>query len=188
MDQNQYSQEKNNYSSNDGKKRKLSEAEQEAICRATIFAAEEGPYGAYYKTHLFNQYKMFAESVNYTSELKLKINTYFLTVNTALFTAIGLGLARPSINSFVWHFMLPLAGVIISLVWWAVTYSYKQRNIAKLRIIHCIEERLPLALYKTEWQLMNEIHSGSFKKHFFSIDLFTPCVFLVSYLIFILLA
>jgi hypothetical protein len=169
-----------------GNKKLTIEEKTDAVCRATIFSAEEASYGADYKKHLFEQYRMYVESVNYTSELKLKINTYFLTVNTALFTAIGLSLSRPNIDSSVWHFMLPLAGILISFVWWGVTYSYKQRNIAKLKIIHCLEERLPLALYKTEWQLMNEAHNGSFKKYFFRIDLFIPFVFAISYLIFVL--
>ena len=168
-------------------RRELREEVQNNVCRATIFAAAEKKYGADYKKHFFEQYKIYVDSVNYTSEMKLKINTYFLTANTALFTAIGIGLSRQELSPSVWHFMLPLAGILISIVWWAVTYSYKKRNVAKLRVIHCIEELLPLALYKTEGGLMNEIHNGSIKKYFFNIDLFTPFVFIIYYLLFICL-
>ena len=118
--------------------------------------------------------------------LKLKLNTFFLTVNTALVTAIGIGLSSPRIVSLpVWHTLLPLAGILVSIIWWGATYSYKQRNIIKLRVIHCLEERLPLALYKTEWALMEENHSSRLKKFLFSIDLFIPFVFLVCYLLFV---
>ena len=160
----------------------------DALCSANIFAADESAYGADYKNHLLEQYKIFVASVNYTSELKLKINTYFLTINTALITATGIALSRNNISPIVWHTILPLAGIMISAVWWAVTYSYKQRNIAKLRIIHCLEEKLPLALYKTEWRLMNEAHEGFFKRFFFGIDLFIPWVLIASYLFFIAFA
>ena len=154
------------------------ELEQENTCRASLFGKPESEYGP--------EYKIFAESVNYTSELKLKLNSYFLTVNTALITATGISFSK-QLNSSVWHLLLPLAGFFISLIWWGVTYSYKQRNIVKLRILHCIEEQMPVSLYSTEWKLMNENHSGFLKKFFFTLDLFIPFVFLVSYLSFIFL-
>lgn len=164
----------------------LSEVEKDKVCRANIFGVPENAYGPQYKEHFFDQYKFFVESVNYTSELKLKVNSYFLTINTALITAIGLSFGKQTLSSSIWHFLLPLAGIFISIIWWGVTYSYKQRNVAKLRIIHCLEEQLPLALYKTEWQLMEENHSSSLKKFLFRIDLFIPYVFLFSYLFFAL--
>ena len=164
-----------------------SDARQEAVCRANIYGAPNSTYGPQYKDHFFAQYKLFVESVNYTSELRLKINTYFLTINTALITAFGLSSVKLTLNSSVWHFLIPFAGILISIIWWGVSYSYKQRNIVKLRIIHCLEERLPLSLYKTEWQLMDEDHSTTLKKFLFRVDIFIPFVFIISYLLFILL-
>lgn len=154
-------------------------------CSATIFSSSEDEYGHRYREHFFLQYKLFIESVNYTSDLKLKLNTFFLTANTALVTAIGLGFSsQKPIDASVWHLLLPLAGALMAIIWWGVTYSYKQRNIIKLRIIHCLEERLPLALYTTEWHLMEENHSSRLKKFLFSIDLFIPFVFFICYVLF----
>ena len=154
-------------------------------CRTTIFASNEDTYGHRYREHFFLQYKLFVESVNYTSDLKLKLNTFFLTANTALVTAIGLGFSsQKPIDSSVWHLLLPLAGALMAVIWLGVTYSYKQRNIIKLRIVHCLEEHLPLALYKTEWALMEENHNSRLKKFLFSADLFIPIVFFVCSLLF----
>lgn len=167
---------------------RIADQRSENICRATIFAGQENAYGPTYREHFFQQYKLFVESVNYTSDLKLKLNTFFLTVNTALVTAIGLGFSgQRQVSSSVWHLLLPLAGVLICIIWWGLTYSYKQRNIIKLHIIHCLEEQLPLALYKTEWHLMEENHASRLKKFLFSIDLFIPFVFLSFYLLFAVL-
>lgn len=161
------------------------ESVRNSICRATIFAGREDEYGHTYRQHFFEQYKLFVESVSYTSELRLKLNSFFLTINTALITAIGLSSSvQRNIDSSVWHLLLPLAGILISVIWFGVTYSYKQRNIIKLRIIHCLEEQLPLALYKTEWDLMQENHSSRTKKFLFSIDLVIPFVFLICYVLF----
>ncbi|MEK7614317.1 MAG: hypothetical protein AAB428_01475 [Patescibacteria group bacterium] len=162
------------------------EIEEGNTCRASLFSAPESAYGQKYKEDLFAQYKLFVESVSYTSDIKLKVNSYFLTINTALITATGISFSK-QLDSSIWHLLLPLAGLLVSVIWWGVTYSYKQRNIVKLRIIHCIEEKMPLALYSTEWQLMNEKHSGFLKKFLFTMDLFTPLVFAISYLLFIFL-
>ncbi|OGY99684.1 MAG: hypothetical protein A3B13_01370 [Candidatus Liptonbacteria bacterium RIFCSPLOWO2_01_FULL_45_15] len=161
--------------------------EKEAICRANIFSASEKEYGPQYKEHLLEQYKLYLQSVIFTSDLKLKINTYFLAINTALFTAIGIIFSKSTLNPIVWHFILPLAGMVISFVWLGVTYAYKERSVVKLRIIHCIEEKLPLATHTTEWQLINERHANRFGRFFFNIDLFIPLIFMAAYILFIVL-
>lgn len=159
--------------------------EKEAICRANIFSESEKKYGPQYKEHLLEQYKLYIQSVIFNSDLKLKINSFFLTINTALFTAIGLIFSRPTVSHVVWHYLLPFAGIIISFIWWCVTYSYKERSVAKLRIVHCIEEKMPLAIFATEWQLIDENHK-MFRRFFFNIDLFIPFVFIAAYLFFII--
>src|SRR3990167_1504140 len=146
--------------------------EKEAICRANIFSASEKEYGPQYKEHLLEQYKLYLQSVIFTSDLKLKINTYFLAINTALFTAIGIIFSKSTLNPFVWL---------------GVTYAYKERSVVKLRIIHCIEEKLPLATHTTEWQLINERHANRFGRFFFNIDLFIPLIFMAAYILFIVL-
>ena len=156
-------------------------------CRTSLYGDAASEYGPSYREHFFEQYKLFAQSVNYTSEMKLKINSYFLTINTALVTASGISFSK-QVDASVWHYLLPLAGIFISLIWWGVTYTYKIRNVIKLRILHCLEEKLPLALYGTEWKLMDENHAGLLKKFFFKVDLFIPFVFALSYLIFIFLS
>lgn len=157
------------------------------VCRESIWSNKESDYGPDYNDHLLEQYKAFVTSINYTSEMKLKFNSYFLGINTALITSIGFAISKQSFNPYLWHFLIPLAGFFAPLVWWAVTYSYKQRNIIKLHILHCIEEKLPLALYKTEWDLMNIDHNHWLKKFFFRINLFIPIVFSITYLMFIIL-
>lgn len=162
--------------------------DRESICQSNIFALSEAEYGDEYKEHFLQIYQQFVESINYTSELKLKVNTYFLTINTALITAAGFALSRGDIfDTSLWKYIVPLGGLLISLIWWAVTYMYKQRNIIKLLMIHCLEKRLPLSLYKTEWELMQANHH-SVRKHFFQIDLFVPWVFVLIYILLFLFA
>lgn len=78
----------------------------DTTCRTNLFAAPQETYGLTYRNDFFQQYKLFVESVNYTSELKLKIHSFFLTINTALITAIGLGYSsQKEISPSVWHLM-----------------------------------------------------------------------------------
>ena len=150
-----------------------------------LFSAKEADYGPAYKDHFLAQYRLFIESVNYTSEMKLKLNTFFLTINTALITAGGFALTNYGIFKHAsWHKIIPITGIMISIIWWGVMYTYKQRNLIKLHIVHSLEKHLPLAIYETEWHLMEADHGNKLKKILFRIDLFVPVVFGILYIIF----
>jgi hypothetical protein len=55
-----------------------------------LLAKTEEEYGDDYNDHLFEQYKMFVESVEKTSDRRQHANDYFITINTALIALIGL--------------------------------------------------------------------------------------------------
>lgn len=127
----------------------------EAICQTNLYAATPTEYGEAYQAHFMEQYKLCIRSLDYTSKLKHTVNNYFLTINTLLVTAVGLSITNSTFSHpATWHLIIPFVGVLISIVWWSTTNNYKSVNEAKFEILHCIEGRLPLALYKTEWELL----------------------------------
>lgn len=152
------------------------------ICEENIYPVTEKEYGVHYKEHFFRLYQMYIESVAYTSNMKLRLNRFFLAINTALLAAIGISASRDiiSLDTPAIHMSIPVGGIAVALIWWATIYSYKQRNVIKLHIIHCLEKHLPLSLYSTEWKLMQADHN-SFKQYFFRIELVIPWVFIALY-------
>ena len=52
-----------------------------------------------------------------------------------------------------WHVALPVAGFLVCITWYSLVTAYKNLNTAKFRIIHEVERNLPVALFRSEWQL-----------------------------------
>ena len=48
---------------------------------SALFDKNEKDYGNDYKEHLFEQYKLYVESVEKTSDRRQHANNYFITIN-----------------------------------------------------------------------------------------------------------
>jgi len=150
-----------------------------------LFSVDENSYGPEYKNHLFEQYKIFIQSVEKISDRRQQANNYFITVNTALISLIGFSFQIKFFDGIPWiKFFLAFIGITICVIFWYLIRSYKQINTGKFAIIHEIEKYLPLALYKYEWEILGE---GKDKKKYYPfshIELWIPWVFGLVYLSF----
>ena len=149
---------------------------------SNLFSKKENEYGSDYKTHLFEQYKLYVESVEKTSDRRQQANNYFITINTALVSLIGLSFQIKFFDDAAWmKAVLALVGLIICVVFWYLIRSYKQLNTGKFAVIHQIEKNLPLALYKHEWEILGEGKSKKIYYPFSHVELLIPWVFGIIY-------
>ena len=103
--------------------------------------------GEKYQTAILEQYKLYVEMADRVSSRRGLTNTFFLTLNTAVFTIVGVFWKdRPAVSP--WLLTLPL---MIALgqcaAWWWLVRSYRQLNTAKFQVIGALEERLPASAY-----------------------------------------
>lgn len=147
-----------------------------------LFSKNEKDYGNDYKEHLFEQYKLYVESIEKTSDRRQHANNYFITINTALISLIGLSFQIKIFEnlSFV-KSILALVGIIVCVVFWYLIRSYKQLNTGKFAVVHKIEEHLPLALYKYEWEVLGKGEDNKKYYPFSHIELIIPWVFGIIY-------
>ena len=106
---------------------------------------------------LIEQYKMYAEMADRLSARRGTTNAFFLTLNSAIFTAIGfLWTARP--HGQTWLLCFPTAALVAQcLAWYWLVRSYRQLNSAKYAVIGALEERLPASPYwRGEWIALGE--------------------------------
>jgi len=147
-----------------------------------LFAKNEKDYGDNYKEHLFEQYKLYVESIEKTSDRRQHANNYFITINTTLISFIGLSFQIKIFENLAGiKLVLALVGIIICAVFWYLIRSYKQMNAGKFAVIHKIEEHLPLALYKYEWEILGEGEDNKKYYPFSHIELIIPWVFGIIY-------
>jgi len=149
-----------------------------------LFAKTDKQYGSKYRDHYLEQYKLYIDSIEKISDRRQYANNYFITINTALISLIGLSMQYRILDSYAWiKALVAIVGIIICVIFWFLIRSYKQLNSGKFDVLHKIEEQLPIALYKYEWKILGE---GKDKNKYFPfshIELLIPWAFGIVYVI-----
>lgn len=149
-----------------------------------LFSKTEKEYGNSYQEHLFEQYKLFIDSIEKTSDRRQQANNYFIAINTALISLIGLSFQIKIFENSPWpKILLAVLGIVICVIFYFLIRSYKQLNTGKFAVIHEIEKNLPLALYKYEWKILGEGKNKAKYYPFSHIELWIPWIFGVLYFV-----
>jgi len=160
------------------------EQDNHPIMKTRLFQKSEKEYGDNYKSHLFEQYKLYIQSAEKISDRRQNANNYFITINTALISFLGLSFQIKLLENLGWiKSLLAILGIIICVIFWFLLRSYKQLNSGKFKVIHEIEKNLPLALYDYEWKILGEGKDKQLYYPFSHIELLIPWVFGFIYLI-----
>lgn len=148
----------------------------------TLFGKSAKEYGDLYQTHLFEQYKLFVSTALEISERREKSNVFFITTNTALITVITFFFSDMK-DFILWAVIISLAGIILCYYWRKLINSYKQLNSGKFKVIHEIEQQLPLKLFDYEWVILGEGKDEKLYKPLTHVERIVPVVFGVIYLL-----
>jgi hypothetical protein len=136
-----------------------------------------------YENHYLEQYRMYLHIFNSTSDRRNKFNEFFLGLNTAIIGVIGYLETKNLLESnFVISLFAPVVGIAICYCWYKFIISYKKLNRAKFAVIHKIEEKLPLSLFKTEWELLGKGNDKKKYQKLSSIEIKIPIIFTILYL------
>lgn len=116
----------------------------------TVKSYENG--GEKYQNAILEQYKLCVEMHDRVSNRRGLTNTFFLTLNTGIFTVFGL-FWKDKPSGSAWLLLLPLVIALIQCAVWSVLISsYRKLRSAKHEIIWKLEERLPATpLGRSEW-------------------------------------
>ena len=132
--------------------------------RAELFSIKREDYGVNYNQHLLEEYKMYVNMMDKTSERRASANTFFLTINSAIIGLMGLLLKISGgtiLFNVLWNIMSAIFGILLCLRWEEIIQSYSDLNTGRFVIIHMLEERLPAKLYKSEWDYLNPKEEAS---------------------------
>lgn len=110
-------------------------------------------------------YKLAVEMADRTSARRAGANTFFFTLHAALASFVGVVSAarKPPPHGDVPTFdafglvVVALAGVVLSMTWWALLRYYRRLNRAKFVVINDMETGFPAQPYTREWA---ELHPG----------------------------
>ena len=141
-----------------------------------------------YVDYCLEQYRIYLHVFNSTSDRSQKSNEFFLGLNAAIIGILGYVETKSLPHGNIIFTMIPLVGISISYSWYRIINSYSQLNRAKFKVIHTLEQKLPIALFETEWELLGR---GKDKKKYLSfsrIEKDIPTTFIILYIIILIVS
>ena len=136
-----------------------------------------------YQAAIMEQYKLYVELADRISARRAFANSFFLTLNTSIFTAIGVfWKGRPQVSE--WMLALPLAVLLIQCAtWFWIIRSYRQLNSGKWAVVGALEAHLPASPYwKAEWEALGRGRDPARYWPLTHIEQWVPWLFAVAYL------
>jgi hypothetical protein len=146
-----------------------------------LHSKDKQAYGSEHAEHLFEQYKLYVEMADRVSARRALANTFFLTAHTALVTAFTVLLKEGIIARSALGYAPFLAVVLLCYVWWQMVASYRQLNSGKFKVIHALENLLPVAPYAAEWAALGEGKDDKLYRPLTHIENWVPIGFALLY-------
>lgn len=151
-----------------------------------LFPVSEESYGPEYKTHLLEMYKLYVEMADRVSSRRQRANSFYLAVNTGIIGAATFFHLPGATGEGSW--LIAIAGVLLCVMWIRNIQSYKDLNQGKFQIINLIEQRLPIAPYETEWDVLQRGETKSIYRPFHIVERYVPLIFILLYITFIVIS
>jgi hypothetical protein len=130
-------------------------------------------------------YEMMVSSSETLVARRQGVNTFFVTINVALLTAIGLVIRSGGDNRIVAAGVLAIgtAGAVFAWAWRSLINSYGQLNTGKFKVINEMEKHLPARIYSAEWEALDRGEDPKVYRSFTSREIWVPHAALAIYAI-----
>lgn len=128
------------------------------------------------------QYELYLSGIEQISSRRGKALGSLIALNSAYFTCGGIILQfTEEANRLILLCGLCLLGVLTSIIFFFLLRSYRQLNSAKFRVLHKIEEQLPLQPYTEEWNIVGKGNDRSRYWPFSHLEKWIPTIFGLVY-------
>ena len=117
-------------------------------------AADAAPPSA----ELLRQYEIFVGTSQALESRRQTANTFFQSINVALFGASGfLAFQAPGASIGAWAIIVvAAAGLVMCFAWRRMLRSFGQLNAGKFEVITALERRLGTRVFETEWKVLGQ--------------------------------
>ena len=140
-------------------------------------------YGTEFENHLFDQYKLYVEMADRISARRMLANSFFVGVHTTLTIAFTVLLKENVLKPTMLIFAPFVALMLFCYVWERVVNSYRQLNSGKYKVVHVLEQMLPVAPYDAEWIMLGEGKNKKLYRPLTSVEKWVPRCFGLLYIL-----
>lgn len=133
----------------------------------------------------FELYKMMVGSSEALVARRQGVNTFFLTINGLLLTAVALFVQNGERQQLQAAGVLVLAvtGLSLCFAWRTLLVSFGQLNTGKFVIINAMESNLSSAIYEAEWEALGRGEDDSVYRSFTARETWVPLLLAIVYLV-----
>lgn len=146
-------------------------------------------YGEKFQDHLLEEYKLYVQMADNISERRDRSNAFYLTLLSGLLvivSAIGTIWGADSVTASLMVGIIGVVGILLCVVWFFNIRSYRQLNRGKFKVIHLIEQQLPLACYDEEWEMLGRGEDRRKYWPFTHVEKWVPVIMAVPYFLLII--
>lgn len=127
--------------------------------------------------HILEQYKMYVESAEKVSDRRSNLNTFYLSLITTIGGVVGYLKTNTIENSVYLLIGLSISAILICFYWVNLLENYRKLNSGKFKVIHEIENELPLNLYEYEWEKLGKGNDPKLYKKLSNVEKIIPTIF-----------
>jgi len=162
--------------------------DEELVRRALLPNGE--PSSPEEREQFFELYRILVSSSEALVARRQGVNTFFLTMNGLLLTAVGLFLRGGGTERLqaAGILVLAFAGAALCVAWRSLIISFGQLNTGKFAIINTMEKTLAASIYAAEWEALERGANPSVYRSFTSREVLVPIAFGVIYAITVVLS
>jgi hypothetical protein len=133
------------------------------------------------RAEFFELYKIMVSSSEALVSRRQVVNTFFLTINGLLLTAVGLFLRGGAHGHVRFQasgiLVLALAGAALCFAWRSLIISFGQLNTGKFKIIGEMERSLAASIFGAEWEALECGRNPKVYRSFTSREIYVPIAF-----------
>lgn len=136
-------------------------------------------------TVLLEQYKLYVEMMDRTSQRRMDSGKYYLTVLTGISAIVPLifGEKKILIEEFgPILLVVSILGLLICCTWISNIASYRNINSAKFEVIFDMEKKLSYSCYAEEWKILQKNRSKRYIQ-FSNVEQIIPIIFILPSLV-----
>ena len=134
---------------------------------------------------LFEQYKMMVGTSEELVKRRQVMNTFFLTLNLGILSAIGIVVKRlfniSDIGDIIFLISLSVIGGVSAYSWRRMIISFGQLNSGKFKVINALEKYLSVSIFNAEWVALGRGRNKKKYSSFTSVEKNVPNVLLGAY-------
>lgn len=135
---------------------------------------------------LVEQYKVLLSTSESLIERRQKLTTTYLSIFSVMLPVLSAMLTFEQAFLQLGAFFVSAICIILCLSWRGTIISYGKSNLAKFAILEEMEKQLPVAMFASEWLVLNRITTKY--KSFTNRETTIPVIFIAIYTIFAVLS